>query len=136
MSAPADSLSQRYGAPSRGRRLALIGFAGLVCAAFLAWLLWAMLFHADPAVSSQEIAHEIVDDHSATIKVRIKYGDGPVAAKCSLRAISHDKAIVGEQTFVPDPADGPVHVIEVRTERRATTVEWIGCTAPDQPRPR
>ena len=136
MNRPADSLAQRYGAPSRGRRLGVVVFAGVVVATFLGWLLWAMLFHADPDVSSSELGHEVVDDHTASIKVRITYGDGPVDAKCSLRAISHDKAIVGELEFTPDPADGPVYEIEVSTERRATTVEWIGCTAADQPRPR
>ncbi|WP_408898433.1 DUF4307 domain-containing protein [Nocardioides sp. R1-1] len=128
------SLAQRYGAPSRGRRTALLAVAGAVCLAFLAWLAWAMLSHADPAVSSQEIGHEIVDDHTATIRVRVTYGDEPVAATCTARAISHDKAVVGEQSFTPDRDDSVVQELTVRTERRATTVEWIGCKADGQPR--
>ncbi len=136
MSTSADSLAQRYGTPSRGRRRMLVVVAVAVCAAFLGWLLWAMLFHAAPAVSSAEIGFEVVDDHTATIKVRVEYGDEPVDATCSLRAISHDKAIVGEQAFSPDPAEGPVYELTVKTERRATTVEWIGCTTEGQPRPR
>ena len=134
MSSAPDSLAQRYGAPSRGRRTVLVVLVVAVVAAFLAWLLWAMLFHANPPVSSEEVGHQIVDDHTATIKVNVQYGDGPVEATCVARAISHDKAVVGEQSFTPDPKDGPTYEVTVKTERRATTVEWIGCKAADQPR--
>lgn len=133
MSSP-DTLARRYGAPSRGRRLVAIALAVVVSVTFLGWLVWAMLFHADPAISSEEIGHRVIDDHSATIEVRIQYGDGPVDATCKLRAISHDKAVVGELTFEPDPADGPTYDIAIKTDRRATTVEWIGCTTEGQPR--
>ena len=136
MSTRSDSLSARYGRPSTAGRTVVVVVAGLLTLSFLGWLAWAALFHADPAVSSREVGHEIVDDHTATIQVRVEYGDGPVDATCSLRAISHDKAVVGETSFEPDPAEGPTYEIEVRTERRATTVEWLGCTAPGQPRPR
>lgn len=128
------SLAQRYGTPSRGRRTALLVGAGAVAVAFLGWLVWAMLFHASPAVSSEEIGHEIVDDHTATIRVRVTYGDGPVDATCTARAISHDKTVVGEQDFTPSRDDGVVQKVTLRTERRATTVEWIGCKAAGQPR--
>jgi len=131
---PADALDQRYGATPRGRRTAVVVGTGVVAAAFLGWLLWAMLFHASPAVSSEEIGHEVVDDHTATLRFRVTYGDGPVDATCVARAISHDKAVVGEQSITPEQADGAVQQITVRTERRATTVEWIGCKAAGQPR--
>lgn len=129
-----DALTQRYGGPSRGRRLGLIALVASIVAAGLAMLVWITLFHANPEIASEEIGHEIVDDHLATIRVQIQIDDGLEDPTCSLRAISHDKAVVGETSFVPDPADGPVYEIEVRTERRATTVEWIGCKAPGQPR--
>ncbi|MDQ6527242.1 DUF4307 domain-containing protein [Nocardioides sp. LHD-245] len=128
------SLAQRYGAPSRARRTAVIAGAGVVVVAFLGWLLWAMLFHANPAVSSEEIGFKIVDDHTATIKVRVSYGDGPVEATCVARAISHDKAVMGQVSVTPSRQDGAVQEFTVRTERRATTVEWLGCKAAGQPR--
>jgi len=134
VSSTPDSLAQRYGTSSRTRRTAVVAGSVVVAVSFLGWLLWAMLFHANPAVSSEEIGHEVVDDHTATIRVRISYGDGPVDATCQARAISHDKAVVGEQTFTPTVADGGIEEVTIRTERRATTVEWIGCKAPDQPR--
>lgn len=134
MSTTEDSLARRYGAPSRGPRIGIRLLAGIVSVGFLGWLAWAILFHANPEIASEEIGHEIVDDHTATIEVRIEIDEGIEDPTCALRAISHDKAIVGETTFSPDPDDGPVHEVEVRTERRATTVEWLGCKAPGQPR--
>lgn len=134
MSRTDDSLAARYGAPSRARRVGLLALAVTVAVAFLGWLAWAILFHANPEISSEEIGHEILDDHSATIRVRIEMDGDLEDPKCSLRAISHDKAVVGETTYVPDPDAGPVHEIEVRTDRRATTVEWLGCKASGQPR--
>ncbi|MBM0126458.1 DUF4307 domain-containing protein [Pimelobacter simplex] len=134
MSTSPDDLAQRYGAPTRGRRTTVVVVAVVVAVAFLGWLVWAMLFHADPAVSSEEIGHEVVDDHTATIRVRVTYGDGPVDATCVARAISHDKTVVGEQSFTPSRDDAVVQEVTLRTERRATTVEWIGCKAAGQPR--
>ncbi|KRB76973.1 hypothetical protein ASE01_09395 [Nocardioides sp. Root190] len=134
MSPTDDSLTGRYGAPSRAGRLGLIAVVAVIVVAALAMLTWITLFHANPEIASEEIGHAIVDDHLATIEVRIQIDDGLDDPTCSLRAISHDKAVVGEASFVPDPAEGPVYEIEVRTERRATTVEWIGCRAPGQPR--
>ncbi|WGX98144.1 DUF4307 domain-containing protein [Nocardioides sp. L-11A] len=128
------SLAQRYGAPSRGRRTAVVVGAVVVAVAFLGWLLWAMLFHANPAVSSEEIGFRVVDDHTATIKVRVSYGGDPLDATCVARAISHDKAVVGQLSVTPSRQDGAVEEFTVRTERRATTVEWIGCKAAGQPR--
>ncbi len=135
---PADSLpdplAQRYGVPSPGRRTALLVVVGALVVALLGWLVWAMAFHADPAVSSEEIGHKVVDDHTATIRVRVTYGDDPVEATCKARAISHDKTIVGEASFAPTLEDGVIEEITLRTDRRATTVEWIGCNTSGQPR--
>ena len=87
-------------------------------------------------MSSELISSEIVDDHAATAVIRVQWGDDPVDAKCTVRALAHDKAVVGQATFEPDPDAGPDYPVEIATERRATAVENIGCTAEDQPRPR
>ncbi|MEV5001243.1 DUF4307 domain-containing protein [Nocardioides sp. LML1-1-1.1] len=134
MSTTDDSLAARYGAPSRVRRVGRLALAVGVVVAFLGWLGWAILFHSNPEISSEEIGHEIIDDHTATIQVRIQMDEDLKDPRCSLRAISHDKAVVGETTYVPDPGKGQVQDIEVRTDRRATTVEWLGCKADGQPR--
>ena len=48
-------------------------------------------------------------------------------ASCLLRAIAEDHTTVGEVAF--EPVDGR-NEVSVRTERRATSVELVGCTAP------
>jgi 4-amino-4-deoxy-L-arabinose transferase-like glycosyltransferase len=130
------SLSQRYGAPPRWRRYVLLGFVVLVVGALAGWLAWVTVVQSDPPVSSELISSEIVDDHTATAVIRVQWGDDPVDAQCTVRALAHDKAVVGQATFAPDADGGPDHEVEIATERRATAVENIGCTAEDQPRPR
>jgi len=130
------SLPQRYGAPPRWRRYLLIGLVVVVVGALAVLWTWITIVQADPTVSSQKIASEVVDDHTATAVIRVKWGDDPVDAKCTVRAIATDKVVVGQHTFVPDPDAGPDYEVVIATERRATAVENIGCTAEGQPRPR
>ncbi|KAA1426057.1 DUF4307 domain-containing protein [Nocardioides antri] len=136
MSAPNSSLAERYGAPPRWRRFALIGLVVVVVGALAAVWTWITIEQSDPPVSSELISSEIVDDHTATAVIRVQWGDEPVAARCTVRALAHDKAVVGQATFEPAADEGPDHSVEIATERRATAVENIGCTAEDQPRPR
>ncbi len=53
-------------------------------------------------------------------------------ATCRLRAFAEDHTTVGELAFTPDPDAGRRQVVEVRTERRATALESLGCTADGQ----
>jgi hypothetical protein len=59
-----------------------------------------------------------------------------VQASCTLRAYAEDHTTVGELTFSPEPGSGSRQVETIRTERRATSVESVGCTAPGQDHPR
>ena len=136
MTVHSHSLPQRYGAPPRWRRPVLIGVVVVVVGALAALWTWITIVQSDPSVSSALVASEIVDDHTATAVIRVEWGDDPVDAKCTVRAIATDKAVVGQHTFVPDPDAGPDYEVEIATERRATAVENIGCTAEGQPRPR
>lgn len=125
-------LAQRYGAPSRARRLLLVGAAVLVGLSFGGWLLWSTLFHATPAVSSEIGGWDVVDDGAVEATVSVVLEEG-VVASCVLRAYAEDHSTVGEVAF--EPVDGR-NDVTIRTERRATSVTLLGCTAPDQPRPR
>jgi cytoskeletal protein RodZ len=113
-----------------------MGLVVAVVVGFAAVWTWITLVQSDPPVSSELLTSEIVDDHTATAVVRVEWGDDPVDATCTVRAIAQDKAVVGQQAFEPDPDAGPDYRVEIATERRATAVENIGCTAEDQPRPR
>ncbi len=126
-------VGDRYGRPEPWRRTAVVVASGLVGILGLAWLSWTTIFHSAPDVSSDLVGWDIVDDHSvtATVEVVIR-GDG-VIATCRVQAFAEDHTVVGEASFAPQEGRNEV---AVRTDRRATSVESVGCTTPGQKRPR
>jgi hypothetical protein len=129
-------LSQRYGAPSAGARRLLVIATAVVAVVFLGWLGWTVYEHTTPRVTSELETFSIDDDHHVTAVLVVSLDDADVKASCTLRAYAEDHSTVGELTFTPDPAEGRRQVETIRTERRATSVEKVGCTAPGQDRPR
>ena len=125
-------LGDRYGAPTRWRRPALLTAVAVLAVVFLAWLAWAAWFHGTPAVQSELVGYEVVDDHRTDAVVEVAVGDG-VTPSCQVKAYAEDHTIVGELAFAG--VDGRNDVV-VRTERRATSLELVGCTAEGQNRPR
>ena len=132
MSSPPTVPADRYGAPRPGVRWGLRVVVGVVVAAFLAWVAWAAWWHSTPEVTSELAGYAVVDEHSATATLDVAMDEG-VAARCLLRAVSADHTAVGELSFVPVPGRNDV---VIRTERRATSVEKVGCTTPGQNQPR
>ncbi len=133
---PKDALAERYGAPPRWRRVVLIAVSALVAVAFLGWLAWAMLFHSTPEAESELVSWDVVDEHTIEVSVRVTLSDDGIEADCRLRAFAEDHTSVGDLTWDPADSAGTVDELIVRTERRATSVELVGCTTPEQPRPR
>ena len=125
-------LTDRYGAPARWRRPAVVGLAVVLAVVGLTWLGWTAWFHGSPDVRSEVVTFEVTSDHEVEARVDVQLGDG-VEASFRVRALAEDKTAVGELAFTP--VDGANEVV-IRTERRATSVEKLGCTSPDQPRPR
>ncbi len=125
-------LADRYGAPPRWRRPVVVAVAVLLAAAGLTWLAWTAWFHGTPAVTSEVVTYDVTSDHEVRARVNVRLADD-VDASCRVRAYAEDHTTVGELAFTP--VDGTNELV-IRTERRATTVEKIGCTAPGQPRPR
>jgi hypothetical protein len=128
--------TDRYGAPAPWRRWALIAASVTVAAVFGGWLAWTALDAATPEVESELIGFDVVDEHAATADVRVDFGSDDVVADCRLRAVAADGSAVGELTFTATPDDGTRYEPTVRTERRADRVDLVGCTTPDQTRPR
>jgi hypothetical protein len=134
-----DSLTERYGAPSPVARHALVTVVVVVAAAFLGWLGWAALDQSDPGVTSELITWDPRGEHAVTARVDVRLDDEDVVASCLLRATAEDHTVVGELRFevrAADLEDGTVLQRRIRTERRATSVEAVGCTTADQQRPR
>ncbi len=129
-------LAQRYGGPAPYRRRLLLAGSVLLAAAFGGWLAWTTWGHATAAVTSEMETYSIDGPDSATAVVVVTLRDGEVDAQCRLRALAEDHSVVGALTFSPDPGAGRRQSQTLRTERLATTVELLGCTAPGQPRPR
>ena len=132
---PATDLATRYATPAPWRRGLVAAVAGALVLAFAGWLTWATLYHAEPEAQSQLVSFEVVDAETVAARLDVELAEG-VTALCRLRAYAEDHAVVGELAFEPDPAAGPRYDVEIRTERLATTVDPLGCTTADQPRPR
>jgi len=130
-------LEERYGSPRRTTQVvALVVIVALV-ASGVSFLAWAVLFQSTPSVTSQLTTWQVQDDHLVVANITVGRESQFTEASCRLRAIAEDHTVVGE-TVVPI-TDGPEKQslqVDIRTERRATSVENVGCTSPDQPRPR
>ena len=136
MASTDTDLAQRYGAPAPWRRPALLGALAVVVLTFAGWLTWATLLQASPDVASGELTFEVVDDGTAVAQFVVELSDGDVEATCTLKAYSEDHGLVGQVAFTPVVGAGGRVEQEVATDRRATSVELVGCTAPGQNRPR
>lgn len=131
-----DDLAERYGVPSAGRRRLLVIATAVLAVVFLGWLAWSIAGHTNTQVTSELEGFSVIDDSTVSVVLVVSLHDDQVEASCRLRAISEDHATVGELAFTPDPDAGRRQVVEIRTERRATAVESLGCTADGQNKPR
>ncbi|GAB2445198.1 hypothetical protein GCM10027062_27080 [Nocardioides hungaricus] len=130
----ATDLAERYGAPSAWHRRTVIGAAATVSAAFLVWLGWVAWVQINPEVTSELVGFTVVDEHTVNATVQFKIEDESVEPTCTLRAYAEDKVVVGELVFTPEGEGRSSY--DIRTERLATSVDMLGCTAPGQNRPR
>ena len=126
-------LTDRYGTPARWRRPVAVSLAVVLAVIGLGWLGWTMWFHGNPSVESDLVSFEVTSDHEMQARLDVRLGDDDVDATCRLRAFAEDHTPVGELAFTPV---GGTNEVVIRTERRATTVEKLGCTTEGQPRPR
>ncbi|MGI9157999.1 MAG: DUF4307 domain-containing protein [Marmoricola sp.] len=123
-------MAERYGTHRPRRRLALVVTVVLVAGASLGWLAWAAWFRANPAIQAAVASFDVKSQHRIDATVEIRVRDRYVTGSCLLRASARDHSVVGELNFrVEDDATKRDRVFHLRTERLATTVEIIRCTA-------
>jgi len=127
-------LADRYGAADPWRRRVLVLGCLVVVLAFVAWLTWVIWSQSTPEVDSEMIGYDVQGEHAAVATVEVRLADEDVEASCTLRAYAEDHSVVGELVFTPDSSGTTER--SVRTERLATSVELVGCTAPGQNRRR
>ena len=89
-------LATRYGTPRPTRRPFVVTGVALVAAAFLGWLLWAMLFHGRPLAQSDMVRFEVAGQHAAEATFTVVRRTSDVEASCLLRATAADHSSVGE----------------------------------------
>jgi len=126
-------MTERYAAPPAWRRSVTIAVVLVVALVALAWLGWAAYEESNPAVESQLIGFDVVDEHAVIARVDVRLSSGATAATCTVEAIASDHSIVGELHFTPSSGTNEV---TVRTERMATAAQVPGCIADGQDRPR
>ena len=123
-----DALADRYGRRPDGRRFPLALVVGVaVGLPFLLWVAWVVWVYSTPAVQSEDRNFTIVADIDVSLR------DDAVDPSCRVQALAPDKTAVGSLQFTP--VDGTNHV-EIETERKATAIELVGCTADGQNHPR
>jgi hypothetical protein len=132
-----SDLEQRYRGPGRVQRaVALVVVAGLVLSG-VGFLAWSVVFASNPEVTSRLTTFTVTGDHRAFATITVARDSEFTEATCRLEAVATDHSVVGVAD-VP-VVDGPRTQglkVEVRTSRRATGVQLLGCTAPGQQRPR
>jgi hypothetical protein len=131
-------LAHRYGSPPRARKALLVGVVAAIAVAGLVWLVWVILVHGRPQVTSELVSYQPPTEHSVSARVSVVRRASTVQASCVLQALAADHTVVGEHTFTVGPVAPRAATLErsVRTERKATTVDLVGCTAQGQNQPR
>ena len=127
-------LATRYGAPRRGRRPVVVAVAAVLLAVGVVWVGWVVLFHSRPEVTSQMVSYDIGGEHRASATWTVVRRGADVRASCLLQALASDHSVVGELTVpVASGRTTQTQTSTLRTERRASTVQLLGCSTPDRP---
>ena len=129
------ALAERYGAPTPWRRRATWAASAALAVVFLGWLAWTITDLSSKPVDSDLVTFDVLDTHTATATVDVRVADDATGVACLLRAFAEDHSVVGEWSFSPAAGDPQQSEQTIRTERRATSVELVGCTADGQQRP-
>jgi hypothetical protein len=125
----AQRLTERYAAQPSAWSKAFLAVCLALVVLLGGWLVWAIWVHSTPEVTSKLATWDIVDEHTATATVQVRLRPDAANARCLLRAYAEDHTVVGDASF--EPEDGR-NEVTIRTEREATSVERIGCTADGQ----
>ncbi|MDO7868834.1 DUF4307 domain-containing protein [Nocardioides jiangxiensis] len=125
-----DALDDRYGRRTGRRRLSPALLVGIVVGApFLAWVAWVWWTYSTPDVQSQDAGFSVVSAHLTEAEIVVTLSDDAVDPSCRVQALAADKTPVGDLTFTP--VAGTNHV-KIKTEREATAIDLVGCTAEGQ----
>jgi hypothetical protein len=108
----------------------LLVLIGVGTAVALGWLIWAALFHSQPAVTAQVAAYSVVSDTSIEVTLTVDRRDPTQPVTCRVLAQAADLSPVGEQQVAVGPTAARVvdQKLTLVTLRRAATATVEGCT--------
>ena len=109
------SYEQRYGKARSQWKLIAAGLALI----FIAWLSWAGLHHANPAIRYELISFAPQSSTSIEIRYEVIRSDTKKSATCTLVARDFDKNVVGEINEViagPDARSEKITLIATRAK--------------------
>jgi len=126
--AAADRIAARY--PKRRSGTYVAALAVLVGLVGLGWLMWAAVFHANPAVSGQVQSFRVTSDTDVVVLLRVDRPDPSVQGRCTVIAQSEDHRRVGE--LAVDVAPGQDRIVDltvtIRTLGKAVSASLDSCT--------
>jgi len=122
-------LRERYGIKPKGRSniWLMISFTTLA----LLWFIWSGTNFANPAIRSELISFQVIDEQKLSITYSIQVRDLTTSHSCNLVARDFDKNVVGE--FVDKMPAGTLNVgpnlriIEISTRIPAVNAGISGC---------
>jgi hypothetical protein len=125
----AERLRRRYPRPRVPRPLLVVAI-GLGVAIAVGWLIWAALFHSQPAVAAQVSAYSVVSDTAIEVTLTVDRRNPAQPVTCHVLAQAADFAPVGEQQVAVAAAAAKVvdQKLTLVTLRRAVTATVKGCT--------
>jgi ABC-type arginine transport system ATPase subunit len=127
-------LTERYRGPSRATRVVALVVVAALALTGAGLLGWSVVFQSTPAVTSQLVSFEIEDEHTSVATIVVARESSFTEATCQVVAVAEDHAVVATRDIpVLDGPEKQTLRVELRTERRPTTVDLLGCTTPDQP---
>ncbi|MFI1284955.1 DUF4307 domain-containing protein [Streptomyces sp. NPDC020858] len=130
MSAVREGLPEgRYGrsADERAdRKLKIIGAAlGALLLSVIGWIGWGYI--SGQSVSAEVIKFQVISDTEVKVHLEVRK-EASVTGVCSLSSQDEGHGEVGRADFTFAQPEGRVdEVVTVKTTRRATTIELVGC---------
>ncbi|WP_326588340.1 DUF4307 domain-containing protein [Streptomyces sp. NBC_01294] len=130
MSAVREGLPEgRYGrsADERAdRKLKIIGAAlGVLLLSVIGWIGWGYI--SGQSVSAEVIKFQVISDTEVKVHLEVRK-EASVTGVCSLSSQDEGHGEVGRADFTFAQPEGRVdEVVTVKTTRRATTIELVGC---------
>ena len=105
--AVSSNLDERYGRTPGSRlrdRRVLWVVAGTFALVLTAWVVWAGLDGAGPAIEARDTRHQIIDDNSISVTFEVSLPTG-TPASCAVQALNESFTVVGWKVIDLPPSE-------------------------------